>query len=186
MHKRYWTLILLLWSLFTLAACQLPGELPDDGPPIAVSEEAAASLEQKAIEVAGTSGPSTITVTQEELTSYLALRIDPLAAENGVENPWRNPQVYFKGDGSIILRGDIEFEGQSQPIRVVAKPTATDGTLNVDIVEGRIGPVPVPTGILDQVEDQLAQAILAGQNYARVDSVVVEEGTLTVTGERTQ
>ena len=96
----------------------------------------------------------------------------------------QNPQVYFKENGQIVLRGDIEYEGYMQPIRLVAQPNAVDGSLQVDIIEGRLGPIPVPDSILSQAEEQLAQAILAGQEYAQLDEIRVQAGTLTLTGAR--
>ena len=176
---------ILLMSLFLLSGCSIPDfSMPDDGPAIQISEEAAQSLEQKVIEAATTTGTSTVSATQEEVTSYLALRLDQLAQEQGLENPWQNPQVYFKENGQIVLRGDIEYEGYMQPIRLVAQPNAVDGSLQVDIIEGRLGPIPVPDSILSQAEEQLAQAILAGQEYAQLDEIRVQAGTLTLTGAR--
>lgn len=184
MLKRVWIVGSLL-ALLLLSGCQIPGTaLPDDGPRVAVSEESAASLEQKAAEAAAVPGVTTISLTQEEVTSYLALRLTDLAAQQGVENSLRDPQVYFKGDGTIILRGSIRFQERQQPIRVVARPEAVDGSLRVDITEGRIGPVPVPGPLLDQLESQLAQAILAGQEYGRLDSITIAEGSVTLVGER--
>ncbi len=186
MLKKYSFIFSLLMTLL-LTACEIPSfSTPDDGPPVEVSEEAAASLEQKAIEAASTNGVSTITITQEEATSYLTLRVMPLAEQNGIENPLQEPQIYFKGDGTVILRSIIDFQGQQQTIRVVARPTVANGSLQVDITEGSIGPVPVPETILNQVEGQLAEAILAGQTYARLDEIRVEEGTITLTGQRQQ
>lgn len=184
MLKRLWITGILL-GLLLLSGCQIPGTaLPDDGPRVAVSEDAAVSLEQKAAEAAAIQGVTTISLTQEEVTSYLALRLTDLAVQQGIENSLRDPQVYLKGDGTLILRGAILFQERRQPIRVVARPEALDGLLRVDITEGRIGPVPVPGPILDQLESQLAQAILAGQEYARLDSITVAEGSVTLVGER--
>ncbi len=173
-----------------LTACGLTDrfQMPDDGPPIPITNEAAASLEQKAADAAQAaqaSGASTITVSQEEITSFVALRLESAAAEAGtsVEIPLVNPQIYFKEDGTLALRGDIEFQGRSQPIRVVARPSAANGELVMDIVDGRIGPVPVPGPILDQVEGMLAEAILQTQNYAQLNEVRVEAGTLTLSGQ---
>lgn len=174
--KRWMTIWMLVWLL---VACEVPGTaMPDDGPPVAVSEEAARSLEAKFAEAAAAQGASTVTMTQEEVTSYLALRLA------SAEVPLTNPQVYFKEDGGVVVRGQVDYQGQIQPIRVVARPSASDGTLVVDIVEGRIGPVPVPGPLLDQIEGNLADAILAGQQYARLDEVRVDGGQLTLTGQR--
>ena len=168
MLKKYSFIFSLLMTLL-LTACEIPSlSTPDDGPPVEISEEAAASLEQKAVEAATANGVSTITITQEEATSYFTLRVMPLAEQNGIQNPLQQPQIYFKGDGTVVLRSNIDFQGQKQTLRVVARPTVANGSLQVDITEGSIGPAPVPESILNQVEGQLAEAILAGQSYARL------------------
>ncbi|MGH2542837.1 MAG: hypothetical protein ACRDIB_08570 [Ardenticatenaceae bacterium] len=188
-----------LWIIAILAlalgGCTLPGlgnvGMPDDGQPIPVTDQAAASFEQKAAEAAQTAqstGSSSITVTQEEITSYVALRLEEAAAQAGspVAMLLRQPQIYFKEDGTIIVRGQLEFEGSAQPLRVVARPSVANQQLQLDIVEGRIGPIPVPGAILDQVEGLLATAILQAQNYAELQEVRVEAGTLTLSGARVQ
>ncbi|HEX8684395.1 MAG TPA: hypothetical protein VF707_18915 [Ardenticatenaceae bacterium] len=189
-------LLLIVTILMTLSACEIPGTgLPDDGPPIPVTEEAATSFQQK-IQVAGqeaqATGSTTVSITQEEITSFLTLRQDMLEAQAGEQSgtqfefPLIEPQVYFKDDGNIVVRGRIEYEGVNQPIRIVAQPTALNGTLEVNVTEGRIGPVPVPGVILDQVDNAVTQAILAGQDYGQITNLQVSGGTLTFSGQRTQ
>lgn len=186
--------VLMLLASVVLSACSIPGfggSTVDDGPPIPVSEEAAASFEQKAVaagQEAQANGSSSITITQEEITSYIALRLENAAAEAGtsVTLPLTQPQIYFKESGELVLRGQLEFQGRSQLLRVAARPSAVDGSLQIDITEGSIGPVPVPGVILDQTEGLLADAILAGQDYAMLDEVRVEQGSLTLRGRRTQ
>lgn len=185
MTNRVVTLVVTTFTLLLLVACQIPGfGDPDDGPPITVSEESAASLEQKLAEVAGAGGAVNVTLTQEEVTSYLALKLPATFEQDGttITNPLQNPQVYFKADGTLIMRANITFEGNSQLIRVVAKPTVVNGMLQVDITEGKIGPVPVPGPLLDQVETALAEGLTAGQDYTNLTSVSVAEGTITIEG----
>lgn len=184
MNKSFYLPVLLLLCAFLLVGCELPGVgMPDDGPPIPVSEEAAASLEQKAAEAASGAGETTVTLTQEEITSYLALRLGAAAAENGQPNPLRNPQLYLKENGTMVLRGEVLFEERSQPIRIVAQPQVANGSLELQILEGRIGMVPVPGPILELVEGEVARAILMGQDYARLEEVLVGAGTLTIRGQ---
>lgn len=188
--------LLIMAALLTLVGCQVPGTgLPDDGPPVAVSQEAADSLQQKLLtagqEVA-TTGSTTVSLTQEEVTSFLTLRraeLEALAQEQSgttMEFPLVDPQVYFKDDGNIVIRGQIDFQGATQPIRVVAQPTLSNGELLVDVTEGRIGPVPVPGAILDQIDQAVTQAIVQGQQYGEITDVQVSGGTLTFTGQNAQ
>jgi hypothetical protein len=185
MTNRVVTLLVAVLTLFVITACQIPGlSDPDDGPPVAVSEESAASLEQKLADVAAAGGPVSVTLTQEEVTSYLALKMPATIEQDGttITNPLQNPQVYFKADGTLVMRANITFEGNSQLIRVVAKPTVTNGALQVDITEGKIGPVPVPGPLLDQVEVALAEGLTAGRDYSNLTNVAVAEGTITIDG----
>jgi hypothetical protein len=185
MTNRVVTLLVVLLTLLSLTACQIPGlSDPDDGPPVAVSEESAASMEQKLAGVAAQGGNVDVMLTQEEVTSYLALKMPATIEQDGttITNPLQNPQVYFKADGTLIMRANITFEGNSQLIRVVARPNVANGALQVDITEGKIGPVPVPGPLLDQVEVALAEGLTAGQNYTNLTNVAVAEGTITIEG----
>lgn len=179
MFNRLTATFLLLLTL-ALAACTLPSSaMPDDGPPVAISEEAAASLEQK-VQGLATSGSATLTVTQEEISSYLALRL--LSADM----PLRQPQVYFKEGGQMVIRGNIEFQERSQPLRIEATPTLVDGKLNLAVSSARVGPLPLPTSIIDQIEGALGEAILAGQKFGKLTEISVGAGTMTIAGERQQ
>ena len=176
-NNRLTATFLLLLTL-ALAACALPGtSMPDDGPPVAISEEAAASLEQK-VQALATSGSATLTVTQEEISSYLALR---LLSE---DMPLRQPQIYFRDGGQMVIRGDIEFQGRSQPLRIEATPTLADGKLDLAVSSARVGPLPLPTSIIDQIEGSLGEAILAGQRFGTLTAISVGAGTMTISGER--
>jgi hypothetical protein len=141
-------------------------------------------MEQKLSDVAAAGGSVDVTLTQEEVTSYLALRMPATIEQDGttIENPLQSPQVYFKGDGTLVLRANIVFQGNSQLIRVVARPSVVNGELAVDITEGRIGPVPVPGPLLDQVESTLAEGLTAGRDYTELTAVSVAEGTITIEG----
>jgi hypothetical protein len=83
-------------AMFVLTGCQLtrcgPSELPDDGPPIATSQEAARQFMER-ITDAGLNGSKTgqftLTVTQEEVTSFLEIGsklADQLQSVKNLEN----------------------------------------------------------------------------------------------------
>jgi len=74
------TMSVAVVAMFVLTACQLPrlnqGELPDDGLPVATSQDAAILFVEKITDV-GLNGAETgrfsLTVTQEEVTSFLQI-----------------------------------------------------------------------------------------------------------------
>jgi hypothetical protein len=109
------------------------------------------------------------------------VQLPDLSLRLGIEEP----QVYFKANGHIVIRGFGELRGRRQPVRVVVAPRAADGELVLDFVEGTLGPVPVPEALFDRIGEVLAEAILTGQSYlqvAEVTAVSVGDGTLTVSG----
>jgi hypothetical protein len=225
-----------LAALLLLGACAQPeflqSEMPDDGPPIATSQQAARRFVEK-VAAAAESAPQTkrleITVTQAEVTSFLNIgaelagqmrqvygvdslaELQQLQGAQGLEGlegipDWagllqgdgqglgldlpdlnllsliKEPQVYFKSNGQIVIRGYAQALGQRQPLRLVLAPHASDGELALDFVEGKLGPVPVPELIIDQIGSGLARLILAGRDYVQVSLIVVDNGSLTIRG----
>lgn len=117
----------------------------------------------------------------EEQGGLPDVQLPDLSLRLGIEEP----QVYFKSNGHIVIRGYGELRGQRQPVRVVVAPRASEGELVLDFVEGTLGPVPVPEALFDRLGDVLAEAILTGQSYfqvAEITTVSVGDGTLTVSG----
>lgn len=223
----------VLLTLSTLA-CTLPGgseaSLPDDGPPVAVSQKAASSFAAKALASTENSGTLSFTITQEEATSAVAISVqlmtlskdNPLLEEfggipeqidldqmtedlevtpeieallkrfSGSDGQDRNltnlrlgldePQIYFKEDGRMILRGYGLLGNWRLPLRVVTKPQAAHGELELDFVEGQIGRLPLPEFLFDPLGKLLSRMLLAGQDYAEISQLTVSPGTLTFTG----
>ena len=219
--------------VLVLSACQMPSflqsELPDDGSAIVVSQGAALRFIDK-LQAAGEQVTQnqrvSLTVTQEEVTSFLSvgsllsehleamgvsslgqleqLQSSPeLAQFEGLEQ-WlgllrggdglpnlslaelglriQEPQVRFRADGRIVISGYAEALGQRQALRLVLAPRASSGELVLDFVEGKLGPVPIPELIIDQIGLVLAKVILAGQEFVEVSQIEVGSGTLTISG----
>jgi len=83
MRSNRWLVTILVAAALLLTACQAPrlpsSELPDDGPPIVVSDAAARSFVDKvtaAGETAAQNGELRLTVTQEEASSFLHVATD--------------------------------------------------------------------------------------------------------------
>ena len=88
-------------------------------------------------------------------------------------------------------RHAIDYEAEAGPTvtaRVQAffgldsHPSVAAGRLQVDITEGKIGPVPVPGPLLDQVETALAEGLTAGRDFSELTSVAVTEGQIAIEG----
>jgi hypothetical protein len=94
----------------------------------------------------------------------------------------QEPQVYFKDNGHVIVRGYVRARNVRQPVRVVVAPHARRGELELDFVEGKLGPLPLPEALFDLIGKGLSTVILAGQDYAAIQEITVGEGRLTVRG----
>ena len=94
----------------------------------------------------------------------------------------QEPEVHFKDNGQIIVRGYGQVRDVRQPLRVVVAPRARQGELVLDFVEGNLGPVSLPEGLFDVVGRGLAGVILAGQRWASIDEITVTETALTLRG----
>jgi hypothetical protein len=97
----------------------------------------------------------------------------------------KEPEVYFKGNGQMIVRGYGEALGQQQALRLVLAPYASEGELALDFVEGNLGPVPVPEGVVDLVGKGLASLILVGRDYVEISKIQVSNGSLALSGRYT-
>lgn len=93
------------------------------------------------------------------------------------------PQVYFRADGRMIVRGVGRFARWRQPLRVVIAPRARQGELELDFVEGQLGSLPLPEFLFDPLGNLLSQVLLAGQDYATITELTVADGSLTFAGE---
>ena len=67
-------------------------------------------------------------------------------------------------------------------MRLVIAPSASNGELVLDFVDGQIGRVRMPEFIFDLIGKGLAEVLLAGQAYAEITQIQVGSGTLTISG----
>jgi hypothetical protein len=94
----------------------------------------------------------------------------------------REPQVRFTGDGRIDVRGYVTFLFWKWPVHAIVSPRASRGEMELDFVEGKLGPITMPEAAFDLVGKGLAGALLAGQDYAEISEIKASKGKLTVQG----
>ena len=95
----------------------------------------------------------------------------------------QEPEVRFERSGQMIIRGYGAVLGFRLPLRLVMAPRASSGELVLDFVEGTLGPLSVPEGIVDLVGKGLARLILAGDDFVEVSKIEVADGSLTLSGQ---
>jgi len=139
-------LVLALLIPLVISACRRPTvDLPDRTVP--VSEAAAQRFEQKIRDLrSGGNGEYKVAFTEEELTSYLNVKVEQQSL------PIRQPTVWFSR-GKVYVRGDFQAEGfpvKGNAIFVIAM-AIQDGVLTMRVEQAVIGPVPVPQSLLDRL-----------------------------------
>jgi uncharacterized protein YpmS len=183
-------LLMLLSALLVLfvasIACNLPFSSDDDTPtlePIPVSENAVQQLEQNLQNsLASVAGGETVTliVDQIQLTSLLATQIqyDP-------ESPLTDVQVYLLDD-QAQFRAKLQQSGISIPVVMdLTLYTSDAGTIAYDVVEAKLGPLPMPDNILQQFTLGLDNALLSPESQLSeifIEDLAITPGQMTLTG----
>lgn len=224
-------LLVVVGGVLGLRVLADSANMPDDGPRIATSPQAAASLVQKvssAGERAVDTGRLNLTVTEREATSFLNLagllkgQVSALQGLEGVDldqlkgtpegaqlADWlelmqnsdalagrdlsdlqlrlgiKEPEVRFKADGQVVVRGYVAILFWRVPVRIAVAPRASDGEIVLDFVEGRLGRVRMPEVVFDLLGKGIARAIMLSQDLqdrAEITRIQVEAGKLTFGG----
>ncbi len=129
-------------------------------------------------------GNYTLTITEEQLNSAVALR-QTAAAENGEAPAAQNLRFKF-GDGAILLEGEINTPVQA-PLSAKLTPVMGLG-LRFDISDVKIGDFTVPNAVAYGAETALNKAV--GDALAFLPAsiiltdVTITEGALTISGRR--
>lgn len=178
-NARLWMLITIL----TLAAlaCALPGGSKLPASPIPVSTAAATQMQEAvktAVAEAAETGQLNLTLTEEQLTSYVALQLAEQAS-----TPITDPQIFLRDD-KIQMFGTVDT-GQvtAQAQVVIAVAIDAEGQLALTIEKADFGPIPVPQSLLENISTAIDQALTqqTGGN-AVLSSVTIVDGQITLTG----
>jgi len=178
-HRLAFSLSLLV--ALTIVACTTAGSATLPGGPVEVSPEAAQRVEAKLVE-ALTLNPNDqfiLRFTDEEITSYLALKLEETA-----EPPITDPQIRFT-KGKIYVAGKLTNVGPMQvKAMIVAAPRVMDDQLVIDIESVYLGPVPIPNTLLDSLSQTIDKALEEAQVSLKITQVEVFESEIVIVGEK--
>ncbi len=154
-------------------------------PAIPVSTQAVGEM-QDAIGTAAAqgalSGQATIVLTEPEVTSYLAYKL-----QQETEPVLTNPQVYLR-DGQIDVYGTATRGYFLATIKIVITAGVDEqGQLKVVLTSADFGPLPVPTGLKDAITSGIQEAYTGAIGPVatgfRLESITIADGTMTVVGQ---
>ncbi len=152
--------------------------------PIVVSTEAAGELEdlwQNAIDNAGPNGEVVIVMTEEQVTSYVAIKL----AEQP-DAPLENIQIFLR-DGKMTMTGDAKIGALTAPATLVIDVTVDgDGKLAASITDADFGPVPVPQSMLDSLNDSISESLTneltIDSTEVTITSIAISDGKMSFSG----
>lgn len=160
-------------------------------PAIPVSAEAAASIQdeiRRAIEAAAQTGVITVNLTEPQITSYLAARLqtDPSLQQSDNKPLITEPQVYLR-DGQMQIYGKTQQGMFTANIGILVNMGVdANGQPQIDVVSADFGPFPAPEGLKDAITAMVREAYTGSLGPVatglRIESIAIANGVMTVTG----
>jgi hypothetical protein len=186
------TLFLLILVLTSLACTiNVGGPGYSSLPRIPVSAEAAQSIQdevQRAIQAAADTGVITVNLTEPQITSYLASRLqtDPNLQQTDKKPLITDPQVYLR-DGQMQIYGKTQQGLFTANIGIIVNlGVDANGQPQIDVVSADFGPLPAPEGLKDAITAMVREAYTGSlgpvASGLRIESISVANGVMTVTG----
>ncbi len=149
--------------------------------PVAPSQDLARELRDRVMATKARTGPFSLTLSDQELTSYV---IGLLQSGEG-EFPARDMQILFRDGYVEIWTTFIEIAPADIPAYVRATVRARDGQLDLEILEANGGVFPVPGAMREAISRTLSEALAEFQLALSIDEVRVTPGQMTIRGEVT-
>jgi uncharacterized protein YpmS len=187
-HKFYLiTFILITVFVLNSLACRLGADKTQKpAETITVSTQAVATLEQKlqdSVEQAGQGGTVEIILSEEEITSVIALRF---SEQSGMTIT--DLQVYLR-EGKVQMFGNVLVGEVSVPVVVFFEPQVnSSGQLHLTLISFEMGPIEVPDKLKETIQEQVDQLMTdmiqqSGGTFF-IESVTISDGNLTLRGYR--
>ncbi|MCS6909383.1 MAG: hypothetical protein NZM11_02265 [Anaerolineales bacterium] len=175
--------------LLTGPACRLSvGGPTPPASPISVSTESVGELQDNLLRAAinvPASGEVGLTVTEQQLTSIVALRL-----QEQQSLPIRDPQVFLR-DGKIQLFGVAEASGlRANALIVISASLTPEGGVVFKVEEANFGPIPVPEDLLEQasatINEAFTNSLGSTATNLRITGITIQDGRLSLTGRLTR
>ena len=176
--------LLILMVLTTLSCKTLSRVQPPTATPVPVSSQAVEDLVenvQSAAETAAAGGPATLIITQEQLTSLVALQLQSVP-----DLQIQNLQILLQ-DGQIQVSGEIKQDNITLPVSIALAVTVNEqGQPQTRVVSAKLGPLPVPEAALTEITSQIDQMIVsqfsANAGNLVIESITISDGYMTIIG----
>jgi hypothetical protein len=160
-------------------------------PRIPVSSEAAESIKdeiRRAVEAGAETGVITINLTEPQITSYLAARMqsDPSLQQEDKKPLITDPQVYLR-DGQMQIYGKTQQGIFTANIGIIVNVGVdANGQPLIEITSADFGPFPAPEGLTSAISAMIKEAYTGSlgpiATGLRIESISIAGGVMTITG----
>jgi hypothetical protein len=192
MIKKYALPIFLITLLLTSLACTIFVGGPDTSnlTPISSSPLDADALREQiknAFEDGATTGTVSFTITEAQLTSVLAQR---LQADPNLQTEKKpiitDPQVYLR-DGQMKIYGKSQQGIFTANVGLIINVGVDElGKPKIEISSADFGPFPVPDGIKEAMTAMISEAYTGSLGPVatglRIESILIADGNMTIAG----
>jgi len=181
--------ILAIGSVLLMAslACNFPGISRSDNnneDKIPVSSQSAQELVdniQAAVGTALSGQPFELTITETQLTSYIATRMQSIQ-----EPKVSDVQIRLQG-GKAKISGKVEQDSFSLPLDLTVRISAnSQGKPDYEFEAAKIGPLPIPASVLDDItvwmDEALSSQVLPGGKEIFFETINIDNGQIYLKG----
>jgi uncharacterized protein YpmS len=190
--KKYALTIFLLTLLLTSLACTVFVGGPDYSslPAIPISAEAVQSMQDevtRAFEAGAQTGTITLNFTEEQITSYIAGRLQNDTNLQQDKKPLiTDPQVYLR-DGQMQIYGKTQQGMFTANIGIIVNVGVDEnGQPKIEVASADFGPLPAPKGLANAIAAMVKEAYTGSLGPVatglRIETITITNGILAITG----
>lgn len=191
-QTKYALPIFLLTLLLTSLACTVFVGGPDYSslPAVPVSTDALQSMQdevKRAFEAGAQTGTITLNFTEEQITSYVAARLQNDTSLQQNNQPLiTDPQVYLR-DGQMQIYGKTKQGMFTANIGIIINVGVDEnGQPKIDIASADFGPLPAPKGLANAVAAMVREAYTGSLGPVatglRIETITIANGIMTISG----
>jgi hypothetical protein len=165
-------------ALLFVLACSPCGLLGSSATPasdqVKISLDAANRLEAELSKIVTRSGAFRLRITEEEATSYLALKM--------TEAPLANPQVRFRG-GKIYLSGTFT-PPLAADFSAISTAQVVNGQVRITIESMTLGPFPAPANLAASLNQTINETIAEAETKVTITEIQVLDRAIVIAGTK--
>ncbi len=178
---RRFMLVGAIVALLTLTACSAGPVAPCQ---VTTSRQAADQLVQRAVQTFASGKSATLTASNAEVSSLLAMYLDDVKQRNSEEFIPINDAIVCFSSGKADLFGHFEW-GRGNPVAalITLSATVSGGKPVFTVSQIQLGPVPVPADLNAQLTRTINRALAEYLNRITLTDIQLTSGQVTITGK---